>query len=786
MSSRVGGTALTVAFVRHRVTQVAVLTLLGFMLGGTVVGLAVAHSSAERAIQDSVRADIGGNRYALQTGDPAASKTISTFPDAMPVQDQTGDVLAGDLSAPVLVRAYTTSSLKLGVVTRGTRPQNAGELLLSESTAQALSIAIGDTVRVRAGDGQRPGRVVGLSVDPANQTTSTVVQLVAESAEFRPTIWLSDTDFYTVATLRPVLDQRTATYQSIDTVLEATAQNRPQFLGAMRFVPAGCGLLMGILLVAAGVVLSRRWRLDADALIAVGMPPALAWRRMLSVVCAAVLAGEVLGGCAASAILFLLRDSVSAWVGQQWVEIAIPWQEPLALLGLTTLLALSVVPLTRLTTRWAERRPVRVSQGRWATLAGALAMGFGLAALVVVTRVSLGSHGGRVAALAPLAAGVVAFALPSVLAPILFWGLPTATRTLMRQLLAGVRPVAATGAVVMVLSGYWSAQNTYDANVGEALSSPLEPAGSFVVSEMPDSAIQALEAFYRSHGGRQIVRYAIPDESKAQLRVSAPKVLACMSSQRTVNPDDVTDCFPQESAAPLNRVMLGEPGSEPRADPHLLDNGKVGLLVFASGDGTASSLADTRAEADPLLGGNLPGLVVAPDSAVAKRFGLTANGTSEVLLPDFSRLSPRDQFLVRAAAIRLAPSAQTASGTDPTAYDRLRSVANTASFLGATTSMLILLLGGGALIVAHSLTRRTLVDIGARPGRRWGIVARWTAVPLTTAALAIPLAIFAASGGGQRTEASYGGLWILPGLLGAAAALILGAAFLRPPPTPDE
>ncbi|MGC4857600.1 hypothetical protein ACLQ24_30605, partial [Micromonospora sp. DT4] len=42
------------------------------------------------------------------------------------------------------------------------------------------------------------------------------------------------------------------------------------------------------------------------------------------------------------------------------------------------------------------------------------------------------------------------------------------------------------------ISGYWSAQSTYDANVGEALSSPLEPAGSFVVSEMPDSSIQAL------------------------------------------------------------------------------------------------------------------------------------------------------------------------------------------------------------------------------------------------------------------------------------------------------
>ncbi|MGC4855765.1 hypothetical protein ACLQ24_20815, partial [Micromonospora sp. DT4] len=251
--------------------------------------------------------------------------------------------------------------------------------------------------------------------------------------------------------LRPGLDQRTAIYQSVDTVLEASVQNRPQFLSAMRFVPAGCGLLMGVLLVAVGVVLSRRWRLDADALTAVGMPPALAWRRMLSVVGGTVLAGEVLGGCAASAALFLSRDPVSAWVGQEWVGIAIPWQEPMALLGLTILLALSVVPMTRLSARWAERRPARSPQGRRATLAGALAVGLGLAAIMVLARVSLGPHGARVAALAPLAAGVVAFAVPSILAPILCWGLPTATKALMRNLLAGLRPVAATGAVIVVL-----------------------------------------------------------------------------------------------------------------------------------------------------------------------------------------------------------------------------------------------------------------------------------------------------------------------------------------------
>jgi hypothetical protein len=760
--------------------------LLGFVLGATVIGLAVARSSAQEAILDSVRADLGQKSYALQTGSPAAVEALRAMKGVSPVQDQTGDVLADGLSAPVLVRTTTSSSLDLGIVTRGTQPGRVGDVLLSEVTAESLGIELGDTVQVRTGGVETPGRVVGLSVDPANRATSTLVQLVADSATFQPTMWLSDVDFYDDSALQSILDRRTATYRSVGTLLAAAAENRPRFLSAMRFVPAGCGLLVGVLLASVGTVLARRWRTDVDTLVAAGMAPAIAWRRIVSIAFGTVVLGEVLGGGAATAVLSLSRGPVSGWVGQYWARIAVPWQEPLSMLGLTVLSALLAMPVVRLVLSRAARGVPSLRQRRWTAAVATSVAGVGLAGWVVLLRVSLQPEGDWAAAFTPLAAAIIAAAAPFVIAPAVCWGLPTATRSLLRYLVAGLRPVAAVGAIVAVLSSVWAAQTTHEANVGEAASSPLEPAGSFVISEMPDTAIPALTELYRSHGGEEVVRFGIPDESTTQLRVTGTKVVSCMSERGVKIPTVVAECFPQKATSPINRVLMGPPGSTARADPNLVEVGKVGLLQFAGSDGTASRLADTHAEADPMLGGNLPGLVIPSDGNAAKEFGLAPAGTSEVVLLDFSRMTPHDQFLIRAAAIRLAPSAETANGSDPTAYDRLRSTANTVSFLGATAAMVIVLLGGVSMVVAHSLTRRTLVDIGAATSRRWGIVTRWTAVPVVAGALTIPLAILTASSGGQITDTSYGALWILPGVLAMVASLVVAVAFLRPPQQTGE
>ncbi|HEX5205500.1 MAG TPA: hypothetical protein VFW27_36700 [Actinoplanes sp.] len=763
-----------------------VLLLLGILLGGSLTSLAVVLSSAEKAIVDSARADVGHASYALQTGNPDATEALRSVAGAKPLQDENGDVVADGLSASVLVRTITDPSLRLGVVTKGTWPSRPGEVVLSQTTAEALGIAIGDTIQVRTGDRERPGRVVGWSVDPADRTTSTLVQLTDDWATFRPTMWLSGESFFGIPAVRPFLDDRTATYNSVDSLLEVAAKNRPHFLSAMRFVPTGCALLVGVLLLAVGAVLSGGWRRDADTLVAAGMPQSHAWRRIVSVIFATVLIGEIAGSAAAALVVLVARGPISARLGQQWVEIAVPWPAVAVMLGLTMLAGLLAVPSVRAGARWLQRRTLQTAQRRWATLVGVAATAGGLACWLLLIYASGTLGRDRLASLSQLPAAVIAAALPYAIAPLLAWGLPTATRALMGNLLAGARSVTAAGALVALASSMWAAQNVYDANLGEALSSRLQPASSFVISDMPDSAVPALTALYREHGGNELISFRVPDEATATLRVTAAEVVACMGERHTQDPGDVTDCFSQDSAAPINRVLLGPEGSAQRADPHLVDGGKVGLLDFRTGDQTVSRLAETRAEADPVLGGNLPGLVVPLGGSVAEDFGLEPAGMSEVVLLDFTGLEPRDQFFIRAAAIRLAPSADMQNGSDPTEYDRLRSVANTAAFLGALGTIVIVMLGGAGLIVGHTLTRRTLIDVGAAPGRRLSIVARWTAVPLITTLLTIPLAILTVSLAAQRTAASYGVLWILPGVAGATAAVFIGAAFLRTPRMDNE
>ncbi|TDD62481.1 hypothetical protein E1263_03315 [Kribbella antibiotica] len=790
MSSRVSGPRLAWAFVRHRQSQTFTLFLLGFVLASMTLGLAAVRSSAEHAIVDSLRADLGGRAYALQTGNPAAITTLRGLSDVFGVQDEQGQLTADGLTGPVVVRAIGQPSLELGLLTDGTQPRQVGDVLLSELTAKSLSIALGDPVRIRAGDLATEGRVVGFSVDSADEYASTAVVLVdGHSAQFRPTRWLSDTDFYQQQGLRLPLDRRVATYQSVDVLLEAAAQNRPQFLSALRFVPAGAGILLGILFLAACTVFARGWKTDVDALLAAGMAPARAWSRILRIVTGIALCGQIAGAVAACLLVWLFRSPVSGWLDQHWTGIAIPWREPVLLIALTIVVSRLAIPATRLVQRLTKRTTASSARHRLLPAIMVAAGAVGVALWIVGIRHMLQPNGDsdHAAILAPIGALAVAAAIPYVVAPLLSLGTPAASGALVRYLANSLRPIASVTAVVVVATSTWAATTTYDANAGEAASSPLQPAGSFVISEIPDTAVAGLRRLYADHGGTQVVTFQIPDETAARLRVTSPALVTCMAQKKGLSPDQLPDsCYPRDAAAPINIVMLGAPGSPQRADPHLLSQGKVGLMLFTGADGTASRLADTNAAADPMLGGNVPGLVVAPDSNVAREFKLRPGGTSEVVLVDFTELTPQAQFLVRSGVLRLAPGATTADGTDPTAYDRLRSVANTVGFLGAAAALLFVLLGGGALVVAHSVTRQSLIDLGSRSGPRRRLASRWIALLVISSAAALALAILTAAGAGRRTGPSYGILWLLPGSFAVAAAFVVAVAFLRVPPTARE
>lgn len=792
MISRISGSGIALSFIRHRGAQAVVLLLMGCTLAVSVLSLAAVRDTAHQAIEDSLRADLGQRAYALQTGNPQAIAVLRQLQWASPVQDTNGDVTFGGLSDSVTIRATTDSSLNLGILTEGTRPQRAGEAMLTQSTAKALGIKLGDEISVNASRPEERSRVVGLSVDPALPSNRVLIELVDGSDSFTPTKWLSDTDFYAEPRMKPFLDARTASYRSIGTLVESADQNRPQFLSSMRFLPAGAGLLMAVILLSAVVVMSRVWNSYTNALIAAGMSRAMAWRRIYSTVFGLLLLGEIFGGMVGITLLSRFRVPVSSWFGQHWITISPPTSEPIFLGVLTVLSGVAAIQAVRLAPAWVSWSVARRSREiKWATPTAAVAFGVAVAvwaaALHFYSQSQDNSTRKTLVVSAAVAATAVATTIPFLISALIGYGLPPVTRIVLRRVLGSLRPVLATGAVIVFASAAWSAQTTYDANTGEAGSSPLEPAGSFVISAVPDSALSSLASIYHAHGGSQIHAYQIPDETKMNLRVSSTKFVECMSNLRTTNPNDVPgSCAPQQAATSINTVMIGAPGSTPRADPKLLQDGKVGLLFFPADSGSVARVATTSAEPDPTLGGNIPGLVVPPESNVVKEFSLESGGTSEVLLLDFNRLTPNERSSVRAAVMRLAAGAETADGTDPTAYDRLRSVANTVSSLGAVAAAIVLLLGGASTVIAHELLRRTLIDLGAASAPRRRFMVRLATVPVITMALTIPLAILTASIGGDESITSYGRLWLLPAVVALLASAVVAAAFIRVPAPANE
>lgn len=775
--------ALSLAFVRQQRAQVAVLLLMGASLAVSVIGLAAVRDSAQQAVVDSLRADVAHRSWVLQSSDPAAAAALTRMDGVAPVEDDQGEIAStsGELSAAALIRSTTEPGLELGVLTQGRRPTDVGDVLVSETTADALGLQISDPVRVTVDGRPTEGRVVGLSVDPADVTNSTVVRLVSASGDFTPSRWVSDRDFYTGA-LRPLLDRRTARYQSVDALQEMAELGRPRFLSLLRFLPTGVGLLLAVVLLTVVGGLTRRWRVYADGLISAGMAPAAAWRWLFTTAFVLVILGEIAGSVIVLAALQAFHVPVSAWFGQRWVAVALPVAEPLALVGATLLAVVPAGALVRGGPAWrtwlGRRRPVR----RWVTpvvtVAGAVAMvAFG----VSLWAAGRAGYDGLLGVTVPLAL-VIAAALPFALSPLASAGLPPASRAVVGNLLGGLRPVLSAVAVLSLLFGVYTARTTYDANFGEAISSPLEPAGSLVVSEMPDSVIPVLEKIYRAKGGHNLIRYGLPNETESLLRVTTTNRGRCMAAAGVDRLESVpASCSSTRAAVDPNVVGIGAPGSRPRADPALLSGGQVGLLTFAGTPLRATRISEMAAEPDVTLGGNLPGLVVPADSTLLQTLGLAASGTSTVMLLDYATLDPTNQLYVRAATLRLAAGAQIADGTDPTAYDRLRSLANTLGILGAFGAAVLVLLGGLSLVVASSLVRRTLVDLGAAAGVRWQVLGRLLAVLMGTTALVPPLAILTASLGGRAHDASYGWVWSLPGVLSLVASAVVGVAYLQRP-----
>lgn len=783
MSGRVSGARLVVAYVRHRGVQVLVFALLGFLLAAAVVGPATVRASAAAAAAESLRAELSQRMFALQTNNPEVIDHLDGLPEVGPVQDSVGEVASGDASAPVAVRTTTDPQLQLGVLSAGEHPDEPGELSISEPVAEALGVAIGDTVSVRSDDDEAAGLVVGYVRDPAHVADSTIIRVVHDSPSFHPTRWLSNADFYAYPELRLALDRRSATYQPVEWLLFGAEVNSPQLLRALAYVPAGAGILGGILFLSLVAALARTWTSDAGTLVAAGLTPRSAWRHILWTSLGSVLLGVIAGSWAVLAGIRLARTEVSAWLGQSWGHVVVPWSQVALVVGTVMLAAALSVPVARYLPRlWSWRpRPTRARRRWLVPVAGAVALA-GAIVWLIALRASFAVVDDPTARLAPIGAVVVLLSAPIIFGALLGRAFPGAIRSLFSGFARAMWVPAAVVATLVLATGLWSAQTTRDANRGEAMSPLPVPAGSFVISSMPDTAIPALRGLYGDLGGHDVVAYEIPDATDGNLRVSSPGTLRCMIDSGVTTITEVPPrCYDSPVAAPINTVLLGPPGSDPQAEGGLVADDAVGLIWFSRDTGSITRTGTTDAGPGAGLGGNLPGLVVPADGSVAQEYDLEPSGMSEVMLTDFHRLSPEDQYVLRAGVLRLAPGAELADGTSRTGYDRMRTQADVVSAVGAVAAGTVLLLGGGLAVLAQRLTRRTLVDVGFSPVRRAVLALCWSLVPVLSAALALALVFLTVSVGGRVLDVSFGALWYLPGIVGVVASGLLWFAFYRVP-----
>ncbi len=640
---------IIVRLAKYRWRQLVILIVLGCTLTAAVIGLAELRSSSAAALEASVAGEQAGLPYAIQGADPAALRTLDSLKDLAAVRDTRTAATAGAREVPALLRTARTPGLPLGSLIEGRRALDATEATISESAAAGLGVALGDSVRLESeGAPQQRVRLVGLTVNPADVDDKLVVTIDPTLAADQVTVWLSPRDPYSIEALRPPLDSRALTYQSVGELVKVAVRSQPQALSALKYVPAGLAALLIVLMAGTLAALLPTARADAESLTAAGMPPYRAWRKLTGLAFGGIILGELAGVAIATAILMSFKRPISSGFGQRWLGVDVPWVTVFALIVVSGLLGAVARPVSIGAARLFRWLSVRTTSRLRASYIGAAAALVGAGLLIIATIARLQTPPAHASNMAPVGAVLLAAALPVVIVPAMHRGLGRATQAVARHLNAGLMIVSTVVIVIAILTGGYAARATHNAVVNEGLSGAPQPAGSYLVTEIPNDAAATLTQIYKNAGGHRHEQYDLPDEQSSRVRVTGTRLVRCMSEAGTLNPDEQpSDCYAQKTYSPINTIALSrDSSSRALADPGLVQKDHVGLLVFSGTAPEAVSIADTSARPDRTLGGNMPGLVLPPDG----------------------------------------PVAQTADGTQPGAYDDQRSVAGAVTLGGTVAS----------------------------------------------------------------------------------------------------
>ncbi|GAB3086341.1 hypothetical protein GCM10027215_33630 [Nocardioides zeae] len=756
------------------------------MLTFAAVGVLAVRDSSARAATDAALADQGHRGFALQPSSDEAAELLAADERIAGVAEQHAQVRHEAAEVGVDLRATTDASLHLGVLAEGRFPSDASGLTLSTYAAELLDAEIGDDVRVV--DPVEPTAfedlvVTGLTLDPSDREDLTATRVDPDLAPAEVAAWLTDADPYGALGLGARVDAGEIGYRSTASVAEEAAASTPVAVADTAFAEPGLALL--VLVVLGGIVVAAvpSTRADREGLRAAGWSTGRVWRLYRGVLVGIVLAGVAAGTAVVSLLLLVARERVSAVLGEQWQGISVPWTWVVLLSGLCSIaiwcgrLAGSAARSLSSLVGSSTPTPQRVTGFSILLLLG------GAAVLAVAGAASRSDPPGQLTLLAPLGAALVAASLPGIVVPLVLARVPPATRSLSQRVTGGLHVVTAAVCVVCVLVGSRTAQTTHDTVVFETTSSAPQPAGSLVVSPVPQAAADELATAYAAAGGSTVERFRLVEESPtAMVRVTGTALPACMEEAGTTDPDAVDPlCFPQDTYAPVNTVAIGAADLErPVADPGLLDDAsEVGLLHFSGA--AATPVGSVEADADAGLGGNLPGLVLPPGYPLLGELGLRPAGADMVVLVDHGTLPPETRAELRATVSRLAPTAQVVDASGSSDYERSRGVAAATSLVAGALALGLVLLVGLSVATSNGLARSQLVALGASGRRRWGLAALWVAGTGVCLLLTLPLAFLAAWLTSIDIDASYGAAWALTAALTALALPAVVVALVRVP-----
>jgi hypothetical protein len=754
-------------------------------LAGTAAVLSCAYalaglvrSSAADAIADSVQAQNAGRAYAVQVNDPAALKVLTGRKDLTAIREYDGIAAGSVRELPATVRVIGSSAHVPGHLVQGRRPTAAGEALVSERLATIVGATLGDTLKLREAVDRKTDtvRIVGVTVDPADYRDVTVVIVDPGLEAATATLWLTDTDPFADAQLGLLADARSISGRTTDILAEDTSeQAATTLLAILRYAPAGVAALTVCVLLALLAALGQTVRRGIDGLIAAGMDRAAAWRLAVDAALASIAGGAIAGSLLALLAGRLFMGQLSHPIGQHWQRVSLPWVAVAAfIVGLTLGLAVAARIAVAVGARFSLP-PLRLHWLVIVCLVTIACIGLGLALEQVISMQT-----------AILSCLLIAFTLPSLLSRLAAIGTRTATKRVIATVAAPLVGLSLVAALITYATSYYAAWTSHNAISAEVSSIAPQPPGSLLVDKVSGDAERRLVDQYRQAGGEQVAAYVQPVESQHTLRVTSERVVQCMKTAGTLDPDAIADdCYPIHTSSPVNVIAMtdpprAEPGIPLRADPGLVENGRVGLIDSDLATGKVISLSIVPAVAEPGLGGLLPGAVAPRASQFTKDHGLRESGTKLLAFLDFDKLPEATKADFRGTVTRVVPASMTWEDIDTTS-DRERAIALGVALAGTGLIVLLLTTAGLTFISSQRGFRLLVIDAGGQAGWRRALSIRLFAIPAGCIVFGAGLARLAAWYTGIHDGSGFGWIWTLPAILGVILCVALVVVYNRRP-----